>query len=126
MNCDEFKQSFYGYLEDQLDARDRERFEAHRDGCQACGALWKLGIELTCRDFVNTMDDYVEDRMLPEQRAIFERHLSVCPDCTSYIESYRRTMKLTRQTLDDPDSKVPDSVPEDLVRAILAARRRQG
>lgn len=124
MNCQAFRESFYGYLEGQLDAGGRMEFEAHRDECQACAELYKVGTELTCRDFIHGLDDYVEGRMSPEDREVFERHLSVCPDCGAYLDSYRRTMKLTRAALDAPDSRVPDDLPEDLVRAILAARRR--
>lgn len=126
MNCDVFKNSFYGYLEGQLDSHQRKAFEAHRDSCQACGRLYKVGTELTCRSFVRALDDYLEDRMDSDQKAVFERHLSVCPDCVSFLDSYRRTMALTRAALDAPDARVPEGLPEDLVKAILTSRREEG
>ncbi len=126
MNCEEFKKSFYGYLEGQIDLAARESFEAHKTECIACGELYQVGTELTCREFVEFLDDYVEDRMTPERRAEFERHVSVCPDCVAFVDSYRRTMALTKAALRGPETSVHDSLPEQLVRSILSARRRQG
>lgn len=126
MNCEAFGKSLYSYLGGRLDAAGRTAFEAHRAECGACAELYEVGTELTCRELTARLDDYIEDRMSPERLAVFERHLSVCRDCVAYLESYRRTMKLTREALDAPDARVPGDLPEDLVRAILAARRRRG
>ncbi len=75
---------------------------------------------LTCRDFVEFLDDYLEGRLPEQVRAHFHEHLSACPSCVAYARTYQDTVRLARKALGD-DSPVT-GVPEELVRAILAAR----
>jgi anti-sigma factor RsiW len=63
----------------------------------------------------------VDDELPTQQRAEFERHLAVCPSCQAYLTTYRRTVALAKASGQD---LTPDDVPETLVRAIVAARRR--
>ncbi len=75
---------------------------------------------LTCREFVEFLDDYLGG-LLPEHvLARFYEHLSQCPTCVAYARTYQDTVRLARKALGD-DSPVT-GVPEELVRAILAAR----
>jgi anti-sigma factor RsiW len=69
------------------------------------------------------MADYVSGELLPETRTAFEHHLSLCVNCVKYLESYASTVQLGRRAFDEPDATVPSSVPDALVKAILAARR---
>ena len=59
----------------------------------------------------------------PERRAVFERHLAICQDCRSYLESYRRVTELSVLALGLGGSLPDLSVPEELVRAVIQARR---
>ena len=52
------------------------------------------------------------------------RHLAVCEQCVAYLDSYRRTVDVCRQ-LGRAEDPVPPGVPEDLVRAILQARKHR-
>lgn len=79
---------------------------------------------ITCREFVEFLMSYLDGELEPEVSGTFERHMHDCPTCVSYLDSYRKTVELGREILCDPDGPVPDDVPEDLVAAILAARRR--
>jgi anti-sigma factor RsiW len=80
---------------------------------------------MTCREFVDFLMEYLEGGLEPQARTTFEDHMDDCPACVTYLDTYRETVQLGRQILcDPPDSPVPDDVPEDLVAAILAARRR--
>jgi anti-sigma factor RsiW len=78
---------------------------------------------ITCRELVDALDDYVAGRMAGAELETFEKHLAVCPDCVNYIESYRRTVELERAAFADLDTAPPADVPEDLIVAILAARK---
>lgn len=78
---------------------------------------------MTCREFADFIKDYVAGELSPESRAQFEHHLSICPNCQRYLTSYEETIKLGKRAFDDEDSAVPPEVPEDLVKAILSARR---
>jgi anti-sigma factor RsiW len=83
----------------------------------------RLVFGATCREVSEFLLEYLEGELLAAQRRAFRRHLFWCRDCVRYIESYRRTLELARQTgsSEAPDAAVP--IPERLVRAILAAKR---
>jgi anti-sigma factor RsiW len=71
------------------------------------------------------MADYLSGELSPETRAQFERHLNLCPNCAAYLSNYRDTIALGRRVFADDDAAVPGDVPDDLVQAILASRRRR-
>jgi len=77
---------------------------------------------ITCREFVEFLDDYIAGVLPAERREEFNDHLSGCPPCVTYFESYRETVQLGRAVLGRTSDPVPEGVPEDLVKAILAAR----
>jgi len=78
---------------------------------------------VTCREFADFMMDYLSNELPAESRAQFEYHLSLCVNCRNYLRSYEETVKLGKRAFDDEDSALPADVPDDLVKAILAARR---
>lgn len=78
---------------------------------------------MTCREFADFLMDYLSGELPPETRAQFEEHLELCINCRRYLTSYEETVKLGRRAFDDDAAEVPPEVPEDLVKAILAARR---
>ncbi len=78
---------------------------------------------MTCRELVNVLIDYLEDDLTAAQRSVFEEHLSECSACVAYMKTYEETIRLGKGAFADPDGEVPEEVPEELVRAVLAARR---
>lgn len=80
---------------------------------------------MTCRELVAFLVDYLEGSLPADRRASFEEHLRLCPGCTEYLDSYRETVRLTRDAFcgADPDSE-PVAMPEQLVQAILEARKK--
>jgi anti-sigma factor RsiW len=77
---------------------------------------------VTCREFADFMMDYLSNELAAESRTQFEHHLGLCVNCWKYLRSYEETVKLGKRAFDDEDSALPAEVPEDLVKAILAAR----
>jgi anti-sigma factor RsiW len=69
---------------------------------------------------VRTLDGELSE----EVRLRFDEHLAACPKCSAYLETYRATVRLARGAFRDPEGSVLADVPEDLVKAILAARRK--
>jgi anti-sigma factor RsiW len=63
--------------------------------------------------------DYLDGELAEAKRLIFEEHLSECPACVAYLQSYAITVKLTHAERETR----PNEAPEDLIRAILAARK---
>jgi anti-sigma factor RsiW len=80
---------------------------------------------ITCARFDEFVIDYYEDRLSPNEKAIFEWHLKMCRDCRSYLAAYRRAIETGKKLFQAPAASVPDTVPEDLVQAILATRRAE-
>lgn len=79
---------------------------------------------LRCRDFVELLMAWLDGELEPERDAALRAHVAACPPCERYLESYRRTVALGREAC-EPDGPLPEDVPEELVRALLAARSRR-
>ena len=79
---------------------------------------------VTCREFVDFLDDYLSGSLPEVTRAEFNSHLSNCPPCVAYMKTYEASVRLGRAVLTRADDPVPEEVPEDLVRAILDARKK--
>ena len=78
---------------------------------------------MTCQELADFIMDYVDGALPAEQRDVFEKHLAVCPSCIEYLKSYRTTKAVLDDLGCDAEEQVPYEVPEDLVNAILAARK---
>ena len=76
---------------------------------------------MTCREFVEFLMAYLDRELEAKRRDVFEDHMRECPECVAYLETYRTTVALGAE-LGDPEAPVPEEVPAELVRAILAAK----
>ncbi len=79
---------------------------------------------VTCREFVELVDDYLSGSLTEDRRAEFNAHLSQCPSCVAYMKTYRAAIELGRAALPRSEEPVPEGVPEELVRALLATRKK--
>lgn len=77
---------------------------------------------MTCRELIDFLFGYVEDTLPAVEKEPFEAHLAECPQCVDYVDSYRKTMALGC-TVCSEDDVIPPQVPDELVTAILDARR---
>ena len=80
---------------------------------------------ITCRELIDFLADFVEGGLAPEQRREFDRHLAVCPSCVNYVESYKAAIQVGKAAFCHPDDPAPADVPEELIAAILAARKQR-
>ena len=78
---------------------------------------------MTCREFAEFLDAYFAGALAPAEQAEFQRHVAACPPCVAYLASYGKTIDICNR-LGKQQHDVPADVPEELVRAILAARKR--
>jgi anti-sigma factor RsiW len=79
---------------------------------------------VTCREFADFMFEYLAGELAGDARARFERHLSRCPSCVAYLAQYRATVAAGRDAFAQGEQDLPTEVPEELIQAILASRRR--
>jgi anti-sigma factor RsiW len=77
---------------------------------------------VTCREFVDFVMAYLDGELDAGERARFDAHLAVCPDCVRYLDQYRATVAAVQREGEEGDA-LPDGVPDDLVQAIIAARK---
>ena len=77
---------------------------------------------MKCREFVEFLMEYLDGALVETERRVFEEHIGDCPTCVNYLDTYRETVRLGN-SLCTPDGDVPPEVPEELVQAILSARR---
>jgi len=80
---------------------------------------------MTCSEFTEFLDAYLAGELSPAECEEFKRHLAACTQCVDYLATYEQTVKLGKKAFEKPANEVPAKVPEDLVRAILAARSRK-
>lgn len=79
---------------------------------------------MKCREVVEFLMDYLNRDLADGERDAFDRHCVDCPPCKTYLESYKESVRLGKCICDDPEGPVPADVPDELVRAILAAREQ--
>lgn len=75
---------------------------------------------MTCRELNDFLADYLDGALAGPQREAFDRHLGLCPDCVRYLDEYREVIRLGG--LCGTEEAAPADVPEELIRAVLAAR----
>lgn len=80
------------------------------------------GTDLTCRQIIDYVQAFLDGELPRRERTIFELHLNLCPDCLNYLRSYQATLALAKRAGRDEPTESP--VPDDLVQAILAARKQ--
>lgn len=79
---------------------------------------------ITCRELLDFLYLYLENELSEDRRAEFDRHLAVCDACRAYLRQYGETIRLGKAAFADPAHPVSAETPEELVRAVLRARRR--
>lgn len=79
---------------------------------------------LTCKEFDDFMVDYLEGGLPVWQKYMCWLHVKMCRECAHYVRQYRRVVALGKEAFDNPDDEVPDSVPEELIKAALLHKRR--
>ncbi len=78
---------------------------------------------ITCAEFERFVVDHYEGQLSERERRRFERHMAMCPPCRVSWRSYVKAVALGRRLFADEAADDPAPVDEDLVAAVLAARR---
>ncbi len=80
---------------------------------------------ITCRELIEFLHLYLDGELTPDRVEEFERHLSVCDSCVNYLKTYREAIALGKAACRDWDAPAANEFPEELVGAVLSARRRE-
>jgi anti-sigma factor RsiW len=80
---------------------------------------------MTCREVADFLLDYYAGELSDRVRKAFDHHLTLCRNCREYLAQYQTAVDLGRRAFDDERAAASSAgIPDDLVAAILAARRR--
>ena len=74
---------------------------------------------MTCEELIEYLMRYLDGELPAAEAAQFETHLNVCPACDDYLKTYQACIRLGRAACAEEACR---AVPEELVRAVLAAR----
>lgn len=77
---------------------------------------------MTCKEVIGFLGDYLDGVLPWRQQLAFNLHLVSCRQCRRYLASYCETMHLARAS-GRPSSSEAAPAPDELVQAILSARR---
>jgi anti-sigma factor RsiW len=77
---------------------------------------------ITCRELTDFLLQYLAGEIRGRRRAVFEAHLAACDGCHAYLRGYEEAVRLGRDAFCS-DEPIPEDLPEDLVHAVLAARK---
>ncbi len=78
---------------------------------------------MTCREMAEFILEYTTGELPHETREVFELHLSRCDNCHEYLAQYKHTVDCERRAFGSAEDPLPVDVPEELIQAILKARR---
>jgi anti-sigma factor RsiW len=76
---------------------------------------------MNCREATEFIMDYLSGQLDDDIVARFERHISRCDGCRAYLSNYKATLALEREAF--ASEPAAEAVPEELILAILQARR---
>ncbi len=57
--------------------------------------------ELTCQEIVELVTEYLEGTLSPLDHERFERHIAMCDGCSTYLDQFRDTIRLTGRLGED-------------------------
>ncbi len=81
---------------------------------------------MNCKEAIDFLSDYIDGALAVSIRSDFEQHLSVCRHCREYLDSFRKTIALSRDAFAPQADKPAESLgmPPKLLSAILESRRK--
>ncbi|MEW6143414.1 MAG: zf-HC2 domain-containing protein [Thermodesulfobacteriota bacterium] len=53
----------------------------------------------TCKDATSLILEFLSGELSPETGSEFEKHLQICPDCVAFLNTYKKTIELTKRFL---------------------------
>ncbi len=79
---------------------------------------------MKCRELTEFIMAYLDCELDDATRRTFEFHLSMCPACMAFMDTYKKTVALGRESFACPSDKPAEAhVPEALIQAIIAATK---
>ena len=74
---------------------------------------------MNCQQLIEILSDYLEGSMPADYRAELEKHLALCPPCIDYLNSFRDTIRLAKESGSALSDCGELQLPPELVKAIM-------
>jgi len=82
---------------------------------------------IDCESLENFVVEFLDGQLPQETRQAFLKHIEECKHCKEYLQSYRKSIDLSKAALNGDDTNAANqdgAIPDKLVEAIMAASRK--
>jgi anti-sigma factor RsiW len=77
----------------------------------------------TCKQITDLVHAYLDDKLSRTVKRDFQQHLRVCPDCVSFLNTYKKTVGISRSLrAEEMPLKVRENILDFLRRRIRKTR----
>jgi hypothetical protein len=77
----------------------------------------------TCKQMTDLVFDYLNDKLGPRIKRDFEQHLRICPDCVNFLNTYKKTVSVTRSIRPE---EIPPRVQNNILDFLRTRVRKSG
>jgi Putative zinc-finger len=67
--------------------------------------------------------DYLNDKLSPNVKRDFQQHLQICPDCVNFLNTYKKTVSVTRSIRPE---EIPPRVRNNILDFLRSRVRKSG
>ena len=83
----------------------------------------KILTNKTCKQITDLVFNYLNDKLSPNVKRDFQQHLRICPDCVSFLNTYRKTVSVTRSVRPE---EIPPRVRNNILDFLRGRMRKPG
>ena len=83
----------------------------------------KILTNKTCKQMTDLVFNYLNDKLSPDAKRDFQQHLSICPDCVNFLNTYKKTVSVTRSV--QPE-EIPPKVRNNILNFLRGRMRKPG
>jgi hypothetical protein len=77
----------------------------------------------TCKQVTGLVSDYLNDKLAPAVKRDFQQHLRLCPDCVNFLNTYKKTVSVTRSIRPE---EIPPRIRDTIVDFLRGRVRKSG
>jgi hypothetical protein len=66
----------------------------------------------TCKQVTGLISDYLNDKLAPVVKRDFQQHLRLCPDCVGFLNTYKKSVSVTRSIRPE---EIPPRVRDNII-----------
>ena len=77
----------------------------------------------TCKQITDLVLNYLNDELSPATKRAFQRHLRICPDCVNFLNTYKKTITVSRSVAID---EIPQRVRDNILTFLRKRMHRLG